>query len=149
MSWFNVDDMLAFHPKVLDAGNAALGLWVRAGAWSKGANTGGEIPTAIIRTLGTQRQAAQLVAVGLWEKTAAGYQFHQWDDWQDSKEKVAESRALHRARQRRYLQARAAREQAADVAPELPRDSADVAPSARRDSAARPNLSVITSQGES
>ena len=34
MAWFKVDDKLAFHPKVLTAGNTAIGLWVRAGAWS-------------------------------------------------------------------------------------------------------------------
>lgn len=108
MSWFRVDDMLAFHPKALEAGNAALGLWIRAGAWAKGANTGGEIPHAIVLKLGDRRLAARLVAAELWENTATGYRFHEWDEWQDSKEKVAESRALHRARQRRY------REKAAD-----------------------------------
>lgn len=149
MSWFRVDDRLATHPKVFAASNAAMGLWVRAGSWSMGAMTDGEIPRAIVRMLGTERQAAQLVAAGLWEKSADGWRFHEWTDWQESREDVAESRALHRARQRRYVAARAAREQAADDAPRLPRDSADVAPSARRDSAARPNLSVITSQGES
>lgn len=34
MSWFKVDDHLAFHRKTLAAGNEAMGLWVRAGSWS-------------------------------------------------------------------------------------------------------------------
>jgi len=34
MPWFKVDDTLAFHAKVVAAGNAAMGLWVRAGAHS-------------------------------------------------------------------------------------------------------------------
>ena len=33
-AWFKVDDNLALHPKVLGAGNAAMGMWVRAGSWS-------------------------------------------------------------------------------------------------------------------
>ena len=33
MPWFNVDDGFAFHRKAVRAGNAAIGLWTRAGSW--------------------------------------------------------------------------------------------------------------------
>lgn len=36
MPWFQVDDQLSFHAKVIAAQNPAMGLWVRAGAWPAG-----------------------------------------------------------------------------------------------------------------
>lgn len=135
MSWFRVDDRLATHPKVFAASNAAMGLWVRAGSWSMGAMTDGEIPRAIVRMLGTERQAAQLVAAGLWEKSPEGWRFHEWVEWQESREEVVHSRMLARDRKRRYDASRRARDDAAELAPELPRDAADVAP--RRNGTAR------------
>ena len=44
MSWFKVDDQLAFNAKVVAAGNEAMGLWVRAGSWSAAQLTDGFIP---------------------------------------------------------------------------------------------------------
>ncbi|STD70923.1 Uncharacterised protein [Corynebacterium ulcerans] len=34
MTWFKVDDGFYDHPKFLDVPNAAVGLWVKAGAWA-------------------------------------------------------------------------------------------------------------------
>ena len=44
MSWFKVDDQLAFNAKIVAAGNEAMGLWVRAGSWSAAQLTNGFIP---------------------------------------------------------------------------------------------------------
>ena len=82
MPWFKVDDTLAFHTKTLAAGNAAMGLWVRAGAWSMQTLTDGFIPDSLARQLGTPKQARDLVAAGLWDKAPGGYQFHEWGDRQ-------------------------------------------------------------------
>lgn len=92
MAWFQVDDQLATHRKVCDAGNAAMGLWVRAGAWCMANLTEGFIPTTAARTLGTAGQAARLVAVGLWVRVDGGYQFHEWGTRQLSAEQIAERR---------------------------------------------------------
>lgn len=97
--WFKVDDHLAIHPKVIQAGNAAMGLWVRAGAWSGGALSDGLVPDHMLQILGgTRREANKLVACGLWDKVPDGYQFHDWDKYQPTKSKVEEKREKDRLR---------------------------------------------------
>ncbi|GAA1048484.1 hypothetical protein [Arthrobacter russicus] len=67
MSWFKVDDKFAFHPKAIAAGNAALGLWVRAGSWAMGNLTDGFMPKSMLGALGAQkRDALKLIESGLW-----------------------------------------------------------------------------------
>jgi hypothetical protein len=83
MVWFKVDDTLAIHQKTVDAGNAAMGLWVRAGSWSAAHRTYGHVPSEIVRLLGSKRLAGRLVTSGLWVTTDYGYRFHQWRSWQD------------------------------------------------------------------
>jgi hypothetical protein len=96
MTWFKVDDALAFHAKTVAAGNPAMGLWVRAGAWSSAQGTDGLIPHHMIATLGSKQQAKSLVMVGLWLEDEAGYRFHQWDHYQPSAAEVrAEKAAEH------------------------------------------------------
>lgn len=82
MTWFKVDDNLAFHRKVVAAGNAAMGLWVRAGSWCADNLTDGHVPDGMLRQLGTRPQAEALVKAGLWVKTADGYRFHSWREYQ-------------------------------------------------------------------
>ena len=85
MTWFKVDDQLAFHRKVVRAGNPAMGLWVRAGSWSAGAEQDGHVPNEIISALGgSPSQIKRLVDVGLWTKSRDGYQFHDWHIFQPS-----------------------------------------------------------------
>ena len=107
MSWFKVDDNLAFHAKVMTAGNAAMGLWVRAGSWSMQMLTDGRIPAAICRQLGTESQAKKLVEAGLWETTKDGWRFHGWDERQPSRASVEAERLSARERQARARQAAA------------------------------------------
>lgn len=92
MAWFQVDDQLALHRKVCEAGNPAMGLWVRAGAWSMANLTEGFVPKTAARTLGTAGQAAALVRSGLWIEAADGYRFHEWSTRQMSAEEIAERR---------------------------------------------------------
>lgn len=103
MTWFKVDDGFAFHPKAIMAGNAALGLWVRAGAWCGANLTDGALPRHMIGTFGAQaRDAKKLVAVGLWVETETGYQFHEWNEMQPSKAEVERERAANRKRQQEW-----------------------------------------------
>lgn len=107
MTWFKVDDQLAFHPKVIEAGNSAMGLWVRAGAWCSAHLTGGALPKHMIGTLGAQaRDAKRLVEAGLWEQTDVGFQFRDWEDYQPSKSQVEADKAANRERQRRFRERR-------------------------------------------
>lgn len=103
MVWFKVDDTLAFHAKVMAAGNPAMGLWVRAGAWCAQMLTDGRVPTHVARSLGTARQARSLVDAGLWETTPAGYVFHDWsaDERQPTREQVENKREQWREKKRR------------------------------------------------
>lgn len=81
MPALKIDANLAFHPKALEVGNAAMGLWVRAGAWCVQYDTDGAIPSAVVLTLGTQAQAYALEQAGLLERTSdAGYTMLLWDD---------------------------------------------------------------------
>lgn len=87
MPWFKVDDRLAFHPKVMKAGNEAIGLWVRAGSWAAAHLTDGEIPSEMLPILGGNRiQAGRLVRAGLWVEFDGGYKFHDWTVYQPSAE---------------------------------------------------------------
>lgn len=100
MPWFKVDDTLPMHAKVVAAGNASLGLWVRCGAWSMQQLTDGFIPTAIARQFGTRSEAKRLVDVGLWIEKDDGYLFHQWNPRQPTRAQVLAEREAAAERQR-------------------------------------------------
>ena len=78
MTWFKVDDGFAFHSKTLAAGNAAVGMWVRAGSWSSQQLTDGFMPEAVVRQIGPISSAGRLVDAGLWIPDGSGFQFHEW-----------------------------------------------------------------------
>lgn len=106
MAWFRVEDTFPFHPKTIAAGNAACGLWARAGAWCCLHLTDGFIPEDIVQSMGGDKLAPQLVKAGLWEKVTGGYKFHEWDgdgggsrNW--TREQVEERRKADRERKRR------------------------------------------------
>lgn len=106
MPWFKVDDTLAFHHKSVAAGNAAMGLWVRAGSWSMQTLSDGFIPDVILAQLGTTPQAKRLVEVGLWDRLPTGYAFHEWDQRQPSKVQVHADRHDAAERQRKAREKR-------------------------------------------
>lgn len=93
MTWFKVDDGLAFHAKVVLAGNAAMGLWVRAGSWVAQQLTDGFVPDQIVTTLGTRVQAKALEDAGLWLRDGDGYRFHGWLDYNPTAEEVRADQA--------------------------------------------------------
>lgn len=98
MPWFKVDDSLAFHAKTVQAGNVAMGLWVRAGAWCSQQGTEGKVPAHMVGTLGgSKAHAAKLVTAGLWKTTSEGYQFHDWLQYQPSNAEVQADRARRAA----------------------------------------------------
>lgn len=99
MAWFKVDDNLAFHHKTVMAGNPAMGLWVRAGSWSRSSGTDGFVPDAVANQLGTPAQIKRLINAGLWTRTPDGYAFHQWDERQPSKAEMEQERADNARRQ--------------------------------------------------
>jgi hypothetical protein len=81
MPWFPVDDRFHSHPKAAAASLAALGLWTVAGSWAREHLRDGDVPGHMIPSLsrGATELADELVTVGLWRRTKAGYRFHQWN----------------------------------------------------------------------
>jgi hypothetical protein len=130
MTWFRVDDSLDFHPKVEEAGNAAMGLWVRAGAYCSRMLTEGHVPRSMIGKLGGRpKDAAALVASGLWVEVPGGFLFHQWEQANPTKEKVLSDRSAAAERQRKARERAAAAKKAASQG-ESRRDGT---PASRRD----------------
>jgi hypothetical protein len=99
--WFKVDDNLAFHAKTVAAGNAAMGMWVRAGSWSAQQLNDGLIPDHLIPALGNISQARKLVDAGLWERVPGGYRFWQWEQRNPTREQVEDDRAAAAERMRK------------------------------------------------
>lgn len=122
MTWGKVDDNLAFHPKVIVAGNEAMGLWVRALSWSAQQLTDGVIPMPIIAALHGETASIKLVECGLWHEVDGGYEFNDWTDYQPSRQQVITERlaAQERARNAR-ARATAARQAGPVETPPEPR----------------------------
>ena len=133
--WFKVDDKLHSHPKTAEAGPTAMGLWVTAGSWCGDQLTGGFVPGHMIRRLDPdhgEESAVRLVEVGLWRQVrngkVTGWQFHDWDSYQPSREKVLGKRAATAARVAKYRAEKAAESANAQVS------DGSVTPLRRRDS---------------
>lgn len=108
MPWFRIDDKAHSHPKLIKAGNAALGLWLRCGAYAAQHLTDGIVPGVLAELYGTRPQAARLVKAGLWHEHGHGcasgcpdpapgdYVFHDFlDDGRNT------SRARHEAERKK------------------------------------------------
>lgn len=119
MAWLKVDDTSHAHPKFLRAGNAAIGLWVRAGAYVAQHLTEGVIPGVVAQLYGTAPQVRKLVAADLWhahghscggcpQPPAGDYVMHDYLTYNPTRGKVEDDRAAAADRQKR------AREKAAE-----------------------------------
>lgn len=95
MTWFKVDDSFYDHPKVFDLPDTAVALWTRAGCWSARNGTGGHIPARLPNRLCEDPDTAvqALIDAGLWERVkGGGYRFHDWDDYQPTRDEAASAR---------------------------------------------------------
>lgn len=110
MTWFKVDDKLWGHPKWIGLPAGARALWVTAGSYCASNETDGRLKSAIIAPLGgRKRDAEALVEAGLWDRTAEGYQFHDWDQYQPTKAQVTAERDAARERKRRWRETQESR----------------------------------------
>jgi hypothetical protein len=126
MTWFKVDDSLAFHAKVVRAGNPAMGLWVRAGAWCAQQLNDGLIPGDIARALGKPSEIKRLVSVGLWEIDGDSFRFHDWFQSNPSRVEVEARRAVEA---KKKADARARRAGQTTLSPgDSPRDTEPTPP---------------------
>lgn len=109
--WFKVDDTLHSHPKSRSAGLAAMGLWSLAGSYCSQYVTEGFVPEwFVIAWPSGKKHATSLVRAGLWFVSECagetGWQFHDWDHYQMTREEIERDRELNRERQRRFREKR-------------------------------------------
>lgn len=108
MTWFRVDDQLHTHRKACRAGAEAMGLWVMCGSYASSPACQGdgvlyddEVERKA-REIGIRRWqevAERLVTVGLWDRVAGGYRFHDWDHYREGGDAIlARRRAKDRER---------------------------------------------------
>jgi hypothetical protein len=93
MTWFKVDDSFYDHPKVFDAPDCAVALWTRAGTWSARNLTDGFVPTGMPARLcdDPDRAVRELLNRGLWSRSKGGYLFHDWREYQPTREEAIAS----------------------------------------------------------
>lgn len=98
VTWFRVDDKSHSHPKVLVAGNAAWGLYVRCGAWCADQLTDGKIPKNVAKLFGKPSECRALVAAGLWTENGEFYVIPDYLEFNPSRQRVEGERASARER---------------------------------------------------
>lgn len=114
MTWFKIDDGFHCHPKVLEAGNEAIGFWVRCGSYCAQQLTEGFVPRAVALMYGDTVLIDVLVKVGMLIPVANGWQMHDFLVYNPTKEKVEADREAAAKRQRDARErAKKAREEAA------------------------------------
>lgn len=119
MAWFKVDDGMHSHPKTLDAGNEAIGLWARCGSYCSHYLTEGFVKRDVALLYGDMALVDTLVKVGLFEPVEGGWLMHDFLDYNPTKEKVLAEREAAAKRQRDARErAKQAREAAARKAAE-------------------------------
>ena len=100
MTFYLVGDEKAFDSEWVAAGNASIGLLVRAASWCCQQGTGGRVPAAMASLLGTRREIEGLLRVGLWTRDEDGsYLFTPWTG--PTQQSIETSRAAATARKRR------------------------------------------------
>jgi hypothetical protein len=104
MPFFRVDDQFHNSPTVLQAGNAAVGLWVRCGAYSANYLLDGFVPIDVALAYGTRREIDRAIDAGLWAHVAPGGLLIPWAE-QYSADQVRAQRASTAERQRKWKEA--------------------------------------------
>jgi hypothetical protein len=104
VSWAKIDDRLHSHPKVLEAGPEAMGLFLLALSWCADYLTDGFVPEIQVRRLlfvcdDPLAIADKLVGAELWERADGGYQIHDYLEYNPSAEQVKAERAANAKRQ--------------------------------------------------
>lgn len=142
ITWFKVDDSFYRSRKVRKLGRqrvAAVGLWTLCGGWSADNLTDGFVPWEVVEDWDSKRSlAAQLIAAGLWDEDEydgeQGVRFHDWSDWQPTKEQVTQRRKADAERRARWRDARrAAGRTPPPGAPSPPESQPESPPESRRD----------------
>lgn len=99
MAWARVDDGLTFHPKVVAAGNEAVGVWVRLLSYASAHLTDGFIPDDVAKLVQSGGKGlGKLVATGLLTRVENGYQIHDYLEYNPSGAQVKKDREIGKRR---------------------------------------------------
>lgn len=109
MPWGRLDDQANGNPKLLALSDAAWRMWGCAVIYCQAQLTDGFVPSHAIHTFGVRARDKEKVAdelcaaqvygrAPLWSKVEGGYQFHDYLQWNDSKEEVLTKRERDRKR---------------------------------------------------
>ncbi|WP_420032297.1 hypothetical protein ACN2WE_05390 [Streptomyces sp. cg28] len=161
MPWFRIDDKAHSHPKLIKAGNAALGLWLRCGAYAAQHLTDGIVPGVVAELYGTKPQATKLVKAGLWHEhghncpsacpdpAPGDYVFHDFLDDGRNTSKARHEAERKKARDRQAKHREGAREgQNADEKAEKAKDFTFDSSSKKSESASEKSQSSDGSAGQ-
>jgi len=93
LAWFKVDDNLFASRKVMAIPRRirgeAMGVWLLAGTWSAHERTDGFVPAHVIEEFGCTLEVYQaLIGAGLWREQGDDIQFHDWSDYQPTREQL-------------------------------------------------------------
>lgn len=90
MVWFKVDDSFYDHPKTEELSDSAIALWTRAGSYCARHLTDGFISHRKADRMCDNPATAitELVDAGLWERESDGYRFHDWHEYQPTREEA-------------------------------------------------------------
>lgn len=127
MTWGRLDDKFHRSRKVrklreTDAGRKALGAWVFWWSWClSDPELTGEVPASELPA-SDAKSAELLVSVGLWDRTEAGYKYHDFHEYNPNKDQRRNKLDADRAR------AAAKRGVARDVAADVANDSHSTSP---------------------
>lgn len=113
MPWGRLDDRANGNAKLLALSDAAWRMWGCALIYCQANLTDGFVPAHALDTFGVRARNKKAVAEELcrplvpgkgpcWHKVAGGYLFHDYLDWNDSREKILHERAIAEARKKRF-----------------------------------------------
>ena len=110
--WLKLTDGFHSHPKVLRAGNAAVGLWARCATYSAAYLTDGHVPAEVaVRFASDAAELERLTASGLWLPEGHGYTVNGYLEHNPTAEDIRRRLAERSEANRRAGQARAAKAQ--------------------------------------
>jgi hypothetical protein len=93
MSWVRVDDKMWSHPKFAGLSAGATRLWLFGLCWCNQQQSDGFVPSAMLRVLrGSPADAAGLVAAGLWVVGPDGWSYHDYLEYQPSRDQLTTQR---------------------------------------------------------
>jgi hypothetical protein len=103
--WFRLEDSFHSHPKVIAAGNEAVGLYVRCGTYCAEHLTDGFIPEHVMLLYGSHKLAETLVRTKLLRRVRGGWRMPDYLAYNPSAQTVDKERAAKTERQRRWREA--------------------------------------------